>query len=162
MKKALLILAAVLGLFVAASAQPKALGARFGAGPLEVSYQHWMGDPNFLEITGGLYIFNGSSFQVTGTYNWMLCEPDWTPRGNWGVYAGPGVTLGSARVKKNGGDVYVTSAMYGVVAQLGLEYTFWFPLQLSIDVRPVILGYTGEFYSNPRWLIPTLSARYTF
>ena len=161
MKKFILILAAVLGLSAAASAQTKALGARFGAGPLEVSYQHWMGDPNFLEVTGGLYIFNGSSFQVTGTYNWMLCEPDWTPRGNWGVYAGPGVTLGSARVKAEDGN-YVTSAMYGVVAQLGLEYTFWFPLQLSIDVRPVILGYAGSFYANPLGLVPTLSARYAF
>lgn len=161
MRKTLLILAAVLGFSVAASAQTRALGARFGAGPLEVSYQHWFGDPNFLEVTVGLDFIGGNSFRATGTYNWMLCEPDWTDRGNWGVYAGPGFTLGSASFK-NGDGTYRTSAMFGVVGQVGLEYTFWFPLQLSLDVRPVVFGYSEGFYSNPLGLVPTLSARYAF
>ena len=161
MKKVLLVLAVLLGFAAAASAQTKALGARFGAGPLEVSYQHWIGDPNFVEVTGGLYFLHGSAFQLTGTYNWMLCEPDWTDRGNWGVYGGPGFTLGSASFKNEDGS-YRASAMYGIVGQLGLEYTFWFPLQLSIDVRPVLFGYAEGFYANPLALIPTLSARYAF
>lgn len=163
MKKTLLLLAVLLGFAAGASAQSKALGARFGAGPLEISYQHWFGDPNFAEVTGGLYFINGSAFQVTGTYNWMLCEPDWTDRGNWGVYGGPGVTLGSVSVPVDGNrSGYVTTAMFGIVGQLGIEYTFWFPLQLSVDVRPVILGYANSFYSNPLGLIPTFSARYAF
>ena len=163
MRKAILILAAVLGLSVAASAQTKALGVRFGAGPLEVSYQHWVGDPNFVEVTGGLYFINGNAFQVTGTYNWRLWEPDWTDRGNWGVYGGPGFTIGSASVPADGNrSGYMTTAMFGIVGQLGLEYTFWFPLQLSVDIRPIILGYADTFFSQPLGLVPTLSARYAF
>lgn len=164
MKRVLLILAAVLGLSVAASAQSKAVGARLGTG-LEASYQHWVGDPNFIEITAGMNFINALTFRATGTYNWMLWEPDWTPRGNWGVYAGPGATLGSAAYEKEDKSIGVT-AMYGIVGQLGLEYTFWFPLQLSVDLRPILFGYNGNFFSdcsNPvNILIPTISARYAF
>ena len=52
MKKIILIAAMVLGFAVAATAQPRALGARIGNGA-EISYQHSM-DANFLQIDGGL------------------------------------------------------------------------------------------------------------
>ena len=143
MKKILLIAAMVLGFAVAASAQPRAIGLRGGVGLANVTYQHSMGT-NFLEAGLGLY---DSAFSVEGVYNFMLAQPSWTSRGEWGVYAGPGanVVLGNSVF-----DI-------AVVGQVGLEYTFWFPLQLSIDVRPPFglnNGFSG-FY-------PALGIRYRF
>ena len=57
-------------------------------------------------------------------------------------------------------------AMFGVVGQFGLEFQFWFPLQISADVRP-ILGYSdGEFWNDVfdagNIFFPVLSIRYLF
>ena len=48
MKKILIVVAALLGFAVVASAQPRALGVRAGYGG-ELSYQHYMGGENFAE-----------------------------------------------------------------------------------------------------------------
>ena len=47
MKKFILVLAATVLAAVAVSAQPRAIGARFGYG-IEVSYQHSLGTDNML------------------------------------------------------------------------------------------------------------------
>ena len=95
MKKALIVIAAVFGFALVASAQPKAIGGRLGYG-LEASYQHFLGNPNFLEVNLGLDLFGGEpGFRATGTYNFTFAQPNWTPRGNWAWYAGPGATLGT-------------------------------------------------------------------
>ena len=68
--------------------------------------------------------------------------------------------------------------MLGICGQVGLEYTIWFPLQLSVDLRPVIgmhsnSGYTAHdgphygtrvgFYDNGLLgFAPTISVRYRF
>lgn len=152
MKKTLIIIAAILGFAVAASAQPKAIGGRFGATGLEASYQHYLGNPNFLEVDLGFYMFNG--FNATGTYNWTFAQPNWSSRGEWGWYAGPGINLG----------VYDSNFFIGAVGQVGLEYTFWFPLQLSVDLRPTIGVYDGEFFTDglAYGFIPSFSVRYAF
>ena len=128
MKKIILVAAMVLGFAVAASAQPRALGVRAGNGG-EVSYQHQLG-ANFLEVDGGLGLGFDGTFNVgaTGVYNFMIAQPDWTDRGDWGFYAGPGASVGLGLGENN----YLTLGAAGMV---GLEYTFWFPLQLSIDFR---------------------------
>ena len=128
MKKIILVAAMVLGFAVAASAQPRALGARIGNGG-EVSYQHQLG-ANFLEVDGGLGLGFDGTFNVgaTGVYNFMIAQPAWTDRGEWGFYAGPGASVGLGVGETN----YLT---LGVAGMVGLEYTFWFPLQLSIDFR---------------------------
>ncbi len=181
MKRILVIAALVLGLAAAASAQPRAIGGRLGYG-LEASYQHSLGE-NFIQADLGLFSF--SSLNVTGTYNIMLAKPEWTSRGTWGFYAGPGASLGldwgyyasKAYYKAvanwdpmtekepvyRGGTAF-TIAVAGMV---GLEYTFWFPLQLSVDLRPqlgiAISGNGVAFHDLGLYgLVPTLSARYTF
>jgi hypothetical protein len=58
----------------------------------------------------------------------MIAQPAWTSRGEWGFYAGPGASVGLGVGETN----YLTLGAAGMV---GLEYTFWFPLQLSIDFR---------------------------
>ena len=153
MKKIILVAAMVLGFAAAAVAQPRALGLRGGYG-IEATYQHTMGE-NFLEANLGFSGFN--SLNVAATYNWMLAQPDWTNRGEWGVYAGPGAALGIAF--GNPGAFNIAAA-----GQVGLEYTFWFPLQLSLDIRPQLGLWTGcgtaGFYFGG-WC-PALGIRYRF
>ena len=143
MKKIILIAAMVLGFAVAAVAQPRAIGVRIGNGG-EVSYQHTLGQ-NFLEVDGGLGLGFDGTFNVgaTGIYNFMIAQPQWTDRGEWGFYAGPGATVGLGLGETN----YFALAAAGMV---GLEYTFWFPLQLSIDFRQHIgFGFGhGPYYPS--------------
>ena len=158
MKKTLIIIAAVLGFAVAASAQPKAIGGRLGWG-LEASYQHYVGNPNFFEVNAGIWGLTDLGFKMTGTYNFTFAQPDWTPRGTWGWYAGPGVTFGTAYYNGESNKWFC-----GVLGQVGLEYEFWFPLQLSADIRPTLGVCDSEFYADgiTYGFIPTISVRYCF
>lgn len=150
MKKIILVAAMVLGFAVAASAQPRALGLKIGNGA-EISYQHNVSGANFVEADLGLYAFN--AFNVAATYNFMIAQPAWTSRGEWGFYAGPGASLGAGSHLFN----------IAVAGQVGLEYTFWFPLQLSVDIRPqlgvAMSGGASAFYFG--WM-PALGIRYRF
>lgn len=132
MKKFFLVAAMVLGFAVAASAQPRALGLRIG-NFTEISYQHGF-NSNFLEVDGGVGFGSTLDLGATGIYNFMIAQPAWTDRGEWGFYAGPGARVGLGV----GEHSYFNLAAAGMI---GLEYSFWFPLQLSIDYRQV-LGYS--------------------
>ena len=153
MKKIILVAAMVLGFAVAASAQPRALGVRIGNGG-EISYQHQLG-ANFLEVDGGLGLGFDGVFNVgaTGIYNFMIAQPQWTSRGEWGFYAGPGATVGLGLGEAN----YLALGAAGMV---GLEYTFWFPLQLSLDVKPTLgFGFNHGFHWG---VMPAFALRYRF
>ena len=151
MKKIILVAALVLGFAAAAVAQPRAIGIRggFGAG---LSYQHTVG-ANFIDADLGF----GNGLNLAATYNWMLAQPQWTSRGEWGVYAGPGAALGLGF-----GDASFFKV--GVAGEVGLEYTFWFPLQLSVDIRPQLgLVTAGGASAFGLWgWYPTLAVRYRF
>ena len=151
MKKFIITAALVLGFAVAASAQPKALGLRLGYGA-ELSYQHYIKGLNFIEADLGLGDF--AYLNVSATYNYMIAQPQWTESGSWGFYAGPGLALGLGQEVLN----------LGIAGQAGLEYTFEFPLQLSVDIRPQIgLISVGEANKFGVWgWYPHLSARYVF
>ena len=156
MKKIILIAVMALGFVVTAAAQPRAIGARLGYG-VEVSYQHTLGE-NFVQADLGLIGF-GANINANATYNWMIAKPQWTDRGEWGFYAGAGAGLGLG---------FITEATYfnvGAVGMVGLEYTFWFPLQLSIDLRPqlgiVTAPNAGAAFYFDSWC-PALSVRYRF
>ena len=152
MKKFMMTLALVLGFAVAASAQskPRAIGLNLGWGA-DISYQHSL-SKDFIELDLGLYTFD--SINASCVYNFMIAQPNWTDRGEWGFYAGPGVALGMGF---GDDDNYFHLAVAG---QIGLEYTFWFPLQLSIDLRPTI-GYS--FGNHLYWgVCPALGIRYRF
>ena len=158
MKKVIIVIAAVFGFAVMASAQPKAIGGRLGYG-LEASYQHYFGKPHFMEINAGFGFLGGKpGFNATGTYNFTFAQPSWTPRGNWAWYAGPGITLGSTYYNDD------HNFFFGIVGQIGLEYKFWFPLQLSADLRPAFGMCDGEFWKDGLVysFVPTLSVRYSF
>ncbi len=130
MKRILLIVALALGCAVAATAQTRTMGARFGGGTIlgaDFSYQYSMGE-DFIEANAGIDL-NAVTISATGIYNFMISKPQWTSQGTWGFYAGPGASLGG-----------ILGTMHAaVVGQVGLEYFFeGFPLQLSLDVRPSV------------------------
>lgn len=149
MKKIIIAATLLLGFAAAAAAQPKSLGLRFALGA-ELSYQHNLDGANFVEANFGLNTFeNFKSANVSAVYNFMIAQPNWTDRGEWGFYAGPGLAVGLDE-----------SIRVGVAGQVGLEYTFWFPLQLSIDIRPQ-LGLVNKAFGIWGWY-PNLGVRYRF
>ena len=91
MKRMILIAAMMLGLAFAATAQPRAIGARMGSG-FEASYQHTVKGADFVEADLGL-LFLSSALNASAVYNFMIAQPAWTDRGEWGFYAGPGADL---------------------------------------------------------------------
>ena len=145
MKKFLIILVAALGMAAVASAQPKAIGGRIGNYGLDISYENYVGSgSDFLEFELGLDdAFSTSAFHFDGVYNIMIDHPDWTSSGQWGFDAGPGA---SVAVWENGKAENVVYA--GVVGNVGLEYIFDFPLQLSISLRPRLMFGDGKVRDN--------------
>lgn len=151
MKKILLIAALMLGFAAAAIAQPRAVGLKLGWGA-EASYQHTVKGTDFIEATFGLNDF--SSLNVSAIYNFMIAQPQWTDKGEWGFYAGPGASVGTCMLKDRS---YFHLSAAGMV---GLEYTFWFPLQLSFDLKPQLgFGFNYGFHFN---VMPSLGVRYRF
>lgn len=185
MKKIITIAVLALGIAVSAAAQPKAIGGRLG-GQTEVSYQHYLGSPNFIEATLGADLFGGFGALATATYNFTFAQPDWTSRGDWAWYAGPGIATGwvGDRFTTKIGDYreyhYQHGFMVGLAGQVGLSYTFWFPLQLSVSIRPILgvhingqdwtdgngnvhEGHVGIYNHGFTWnWTPTLSVHYAF
>lgn len=146
MKKLVLVTALVLGLTAAANAQPRAIGGRLTYG-IEASYQHSMQGNNFIEADLGVVDFDG--LNIAAFYDFMIAQPAWTSRGTWGFYAGPGAAI-----------KFFNDFSLGVAGQVGLEYTFWFPLQLSVDIRPQI-GLVGDDFNIWGWY-PAVAARFRF
>ena len=178
MKKIILIAAMALGFVVTAvAANPldKATGAlektfggkarSIGIRNTEISYQHSF-DNNFVQVDFGFLpsmITNSHSLNIAATYNFMLLQPQWTDRGEWGIYAGPGVALGFDM----GFRAQTAGVNIAAVGLVGLEYRFWFPLQLSIEWRPQLgihIGDWGNGICHPIHcnLCPALGVRYSF
>ena len=121
MKKILSILVAVLCLAAVANAQPKALGLRATYGA-ELSYQHYAGGENFWEFDAGLF---DSLLDLVAIYDFSIA-----PVGPFNFYAGPGAFLS---IWPGHDDAHMN---IGLAGQVGLEYTFDFPLNISLDWRP--------------------------
>ena len=158
MRKTLIIIAAALCFAAAASAQPKSIGGRIGNYGVDVSYEnHIVRGGDFLEFELGLEnMFKTSDFHFDGIYNFMILRPEWTSVGSWGFYAGPGA---SVAVWDNGNDENVVYA--GFVGNVGLEYTFEFPLQLSVDFRPRLMFGDGKVREDGPFTLG-IGVRYVF
>lgn len=152
MKKTMLIIIAVLGFATVAGAQPRAIGLRSGWG-LDFSYEHTLKGPNFAEFEVGLDGYAFDAFHADAIYNFMIATPDWTPVGTWGIYAGPGVSA----------YMWPSESVFygGILGNVGLEYKFKFPLQLSVDVRPRIMFGNGGVWTDGIFY-GGVSARYYF
>ena len=131
MKKFGLIVFIMAAFAAIAVAQPRAIGGRLGYG-VEVSYQHGLGESNMVSVDLGLPGFAG--VEDAATYDWInpggLTIP-WEEKGSWNWYAGVGANAGFYGFNSIAG-------FGGVAGRIGIEYNFWFPLQLSLDYRPVI------------------------
>lgn len=146
MKKFLAIAVALVAFAAVASAQPRALGLRAGYGG-ELSYQHSIGS-NFAEFDLGLF---GHSAAISGIYDFIIAGD-----GNFNFYAGPGARLGTWVGKDYAGfDL-------GIAAQVGLEYNFSFPLQISIDWKPIWHFIGDDAYRGFDGYGAALGLRYRF
>lgn len=128
----------------AQSISEHALGLRLGDSDgfgAEISYQKAIGRTNRAEIDLGWRdsrVFD--AFKLTGIYQWV--QP---LDGNFNWYYGAGGGLGSVSFE----DPFVADDNDGVfifaAGNIGIEYSFDFPLLLSLDFRPEIglVGYDG-------------------
>lgn len=181
-------------------AQPRAMGLRIGVSGFEADYLHTFINRNqFLEGNLGIdfgYFDKGKpdantpGVKATAVYNFVWARPAWTDRGSWALYAGPGVSMGYVNdqdfimVGKEVKPYLSNGFMLGICGQVGLEYSFWFPLQLAVDLRPVFGihvngGYhytdslnpeithkspvkTGFYDNGLLGFVPSISVRYQF
>lgn len=191
MKKIIIITLIALA-SITASAQPRAMGIRFGASDIDASYQHEINSKQFIELDLGMdmgYNLNGHpGAKAAFTYNFIWAHPAWTAEGCWSLYVGPGLAVGFVDdivPYEIAGDIkgyYDNGWMVSVAAQVGCEYIFEFPLALAIDIRPyfgihmndgtlkdpltgtrVSFGNKTGFYDNGLLgFIPSISVRYRF
>ena len=159
MRRLSFILIAIIATTFVANSQPRALGLRAGM-DCQLSYEHGMSSNDFIEVDLGVEFVYGYAVGLNAAagYNFMVAQPKWTQKGEWGFYAGPAVKMGYLWV---GGYL-------AVGAQVGLEYNSNFPLQVSLDIRPAagvaIEGGSCRIYGAEAILgsIACLSVRYRF
>ncbi|WP_298901954.1 hypothetical protein [uncultured Psychroserpens sp.] len=160
MKKLFLVALAFMGL-TAVNAQDisdHAIGLRLGDSDgfgAEISYQKALGDNNRLELDLGLRSGNNyDGFKLTGLYQWV-----WNIDDGFNWYAGAGGGVGSYNFDNvpNGADDSETFLF--IAGDVGIEYNFDIPLQLSLDARPEF-GF-GDFRDDLDFDI-ALSIRYRF
>ena len=115
----------------------------------------------------------------------VLARPALTNKGSWALYAGPGVAIGyvndNTAWKGADGNIQISGEtngfMLGICGQVGLEYTFEFPLQISVDIRPYLgmhsntgikmndqqyAGKSGFYNAGLAGFIPSISVKYRF
>lgn len=157
MKRKLFILLVLMIPCFTLFAQKRAIGARIGYG-INVSYQHSLSESNMLEVDAGLPGFFGAEAAVT--YDWIKPFESWKEKGAWIWYLGLGA----------GGGLYGFNEPIGYVGlagRAGVEYNFWFPLNLSLDWRPLFsIRFAGQekgFNTSGLWYgAIAISARYRF
>ena len=162
MKKLFFIAITFIGFTAVSNAQEiseNALGLRLGDSNgvgAEISYQRALGDNNRLELDLGWRNGNDyNGFKLTGLYQWVfLLDGDF----NW--YVGAGGGLGSFDGKNNLDGINDTF-FYGA-GDIGVEYSFDIPLQLSLDFRPELGFGNDNLNNNDLDFDIALSIRYQF
>jgi len=164
MKKVILLLLVVTvveGLLIA-QVNRNAIGLRFGYDAQEITYQSTPGTHNRLELTFGVNTLGRTQegklcrgFVLNGLYQWVNDLSSLSSGLKW--YFGTGVA-----VLDHGS---LSHGMYGVgvLGQVGVEYNFVSPWQLSLDYRPGFywLPGAGNIYRFS-WNTPCLALRYRF
>ena len=159
MKNLFLLTIAFLGFTTLLNAQDiseNALGLRLGDSDgfgAEVSYQRALSDSNRLEFDLGWRSGNNyDGFKLTGLYQWV-----WNLDGDFNWYAGVGGGIASFS-GRNSLDGTNGTTVFGA-GDIGVEYNFEIPLQLSLDFRPEIGN--NDFTDNTVFDI-ALGIRYQF
>ncbi len=151
MKKLFWTVAVFVGFAFTLSAQeirPNAIGVRIGDNDGfggEISYQRAIGSNNRLEFDLGWrdqrYY---DAVKLVGLYQWV-----WNIDGGFNWYAGPGLGIGrwdynGPRHHPHHNDPHWddSGSFFLIAGNIGIEYVFDIPLQLSLDFRPEI--YFGD------------------
>ena len=137
MKKVILTAVIALSGIFAANAQQaiskNAIGLRFGSNDgigYEISYQRALNKNNRLEIDLGWRDDNYyNAVKLAGVYQWY-----WNIDGGFNWYAGVGGGLSSWNFDNNYKSD--SGSTLFVAGQIGIEYNFDIPLQISLDLRP--------------------------
>ena len=167
MKKLVLFAVILVAACTVAMAQPRAIGGRISYG-IGASYQHGFGEKNMLQADLDFPNY-GWGIQGTATYNWIFPIKSWNYAGSWNWYAGVGGGIGYIWGWGHhywgywGGGYGVA----GVAGMIGVEYNFSFPLQLSLDWRPLIgpafnRYYVGFYHAGLYASAVALGVRYKF
>lgn len=154
MKKIILSVFMLLGLAFTAQAQKiseNALGLRLGDSGgfgTEITYQRALSSNNRLEIDLGWrnrkdYYYKGyddNAIKLAALYQWV-----WNIDGGFNWYAGVGGGAGTVSYKDSNKNSYNDTFVFAA-GDIGIEYSFDFPLLLSLDFRPEIGG--NGYYDN--------------
>ena len=162
MKKIILSAFMLLGLAFATQAQDiskNALGLRLGDNDGfggEVSYQRGLGDNNRLELDLGWRSSKDvDAFKLVGLYQWV-----WNIDKGFNWYAGVGGGLGSWSYDigndKESGTILLAAG------DIGIEYNFDIPLQISLDLRPEIYFNSDDYREDNFGPDIALGIRYRF
>jgi len=165
MKKVIYSTVMLLGLAFSVQAQDiskNALGLRIGDNDGfggEISYQRGLGKNNRLELDLGWRDSNHvDAFKLAGIYQWV-----WNIDGGFNWYAGVGGGLASWSFdapKGYQGDDSGTALF--VAGDIGIEYNFDIPLQLSLDFRPELYFNSDDWREDNFGPDIALGIRYRF
>lgn len=119
-------------------AQDRAIGIRMEGGDnygALVSYQHPLGGSNRLEGDVGFGMGSGyDAFHIAALYHWVNVLDIPEPGFSWFYGPGASMTFWSTTndfESDSGFDI-------SIIGQVGIEYNFDFPLQLTLDLEPAI------------------------
>lgn len=164
MKKIILSAIMLTGLVFSTQAQDiskNALGLRLGSNDGfggEVSYQRGLSKNNRLELDLGWRNSNNTdAFKLAGLYQWVW---DIDKGFNW--YAGVGGGLGSWSYNNNVVNNNSSGTFLFAAGDLGIEYNFDVPIQLSLDIRPELYFNSNGYRTNNFGPDVALSVRYLF
>ena len=131
------------------------LGSNDGFGG-EISYQRKLSKDNRLEFDLGFRNSNDvNAFKLAGLYQWVMpIEKNF----NW--YAGVGAGVGSWSYNKN--SYKDSGAFFFAAGDIGIEYNFDIPLQISLDFRPELYANTTGYRDNNFGSDIGLGLRYRF
>lgn len=162
MKKLILSAFMLLGLVFSAQSQDisnNAIGLRLGDNDGfggEISYQKGLKSNNRLEFDlGWRSSKHVDAFKLAGLYQWV-----WNIDGGFNWYAGFGGGIGSWSYDYQGNTD--SGIMLFAAGDLGIEYNFDFPLQLSLDIRPELYINSSDYREDNLGPDIALGVRYKF
>lgn len=160
MKKLFLSAFMLVGVAFSSQAQEfskNALGLRLGDNDGfggEISYQRGLSRKTRLEFDLGLRNSNHvNAFKLAALHQWV-----WNIDGGFNWYAGVGGGAGSWSVDSKYGDG--SGSFFFAAGNVGIEYEFDIPLQISLDYRPEL--YLNDNYRNGLGSDIGLGIRYRF
>ncbi len=144
MKKIITTMIVMLAVASVAFAQPRAIGGRIGYNT-EFSYQHSITDGMYVDLTAGLG--NAWSYwgyaDATASFDWVF-----NIKGIWNWFVGPaaGIGIGYGRAYNENN---IMPLRVNVGGQIGFEWEFGIPLNLTVDWRPMfnVMGFNNNLYA---------------